>query len=63
MGEEKIDLAAKDVFVLLRVPVPENLESGSKWQEKDDTENDDNESQLTFDEIDKVQLNINKIYF
>jgi len=63
MGEEKIDLAAKDVFVLLRAPFPENLDSGIKWQEKDDTINNENESQLTFDEIDKVQLNINKIDF
>lgn len=61
MADEPVELAAKDVFVLLGVPVPENLETGSKWQEQGDTKDDDDESHFSLDEDDKVQINVSNI--
>lgn len=59
MAEEHVELAAKDVFVLLGVPVPENLDAvGSKWQEQGDSKNDESEAPPTFDEDDDVHYNV-----
>lgn len=52
------EFAAKDVFVLLGVPVPENLTSKIKREEKTSDDNDDNKSQSTVDEDDKVQIEV-----
>lgn len=58
MANEPFELAAKDVFVLLDVPVPENLETDSKWLEQGDTKDDDDESHFSLDIDDKVQINV-----
>ncbi|XP_025200518.1 armadillo repeat-containing protein gudu-like [Melanaphis sacchari] len=54
MADEQVELASKDVFVLLGVSVPENLEIGTKRQEQGDTKDVENESVFTLDEDDKV---------
>lgn len=54
MAEEQVELAAKDVFALLGVSIPENLEVGTKRQEQGDTKDD--ESVFTLEEDDKVQF-------
>jgi len=56
MADEQVELASKDVFVLLGVSAPENLEIGTKRQEQGDTKGDDNESVFTLDEEDKTKF-------
>jgi hypothetical protein len=56
MADEQVELASKDVFVLLGVSVPENLEVGTKRQEQGDTKDIENESVFTLDESDKVHF-------
>lgn len=60
MEEGKIELPAEEVFVLLKVST--NLESRSKWQEKYETNDDENESLFTFDDDDDVQVKLNKLH-
>lgn len=63
MAEELVELAAKDVFVLRGVPVPENLETVNKLQEQGDSKDGENESLFTLDDEDKVHMNVsNYIY-
>lgn len=61
MAEEQIDLASKDVFILLEVPIPENLETSTNWQELTENKDEENESQLTLDEDDKLHFHVSKI--
>lgn len=61
MAEEQIDLASKDVFILLEVPIPENLETSTNWQELTENRDEENESQLTLDEDDKLHFHVSKI--
>jgi len=57
MADEQVELASKDVFVLLGVSAPENLEIGTKRQEQGDTiKGDENESVFTLDEEDKTKF-------
>ncbi|XP_060844548.1 armadillo repeat-containing protein gudu-like [Rhopalosiphum padi] len=56
MADEQVELASKDVFVLLGVSVPENLDVGTKRQEQGDTKDIENESVFTLDESDKVHF-------
>lgn len=58
MAEELVELAAKDVFVLLGVPVPENLETVNKFQEQSETKDAENESLFTLDDDDKIHMNV-----
>lgn len=56
MADEQVELASKDVFVLLGVSAPENLEIGTKRQEQGDIKGDENESVFTLDEEDKTKF-------
>lgn len=56
MADEQVELASKDVFVLLGVSVPENLDIGTKRPEQGDTKDIENESVFTLDEDDKVHF-------
>lgn len=61
MADEQVELASKDVFVLLGVSAPENLEIGTKRQEQGDTKGDENESLFTLDEEDKTKFMVMKV--
>lgn len=61
MADEQVELASKDVFVLLGVSAPENLEIGTKRQEQGDTKIDENESVFTLDEEDKTKFMVMRI--
>lgn len=61
MADEQVELASKDVFVLLGVSAPENLEIGTKRQEQGDTKGDENESVFTLDEEDKTKFMVMKV--
>ncbi|VVC37190.1 Hypothetical protein CINCED_3A000543 [Cinara cedri] len=58
--DQQIELPAKDVFALLGVPVPENLETVAKSGQGQGDAKDDaaNESQYSLDEDDKVPINL-----
>lgn len=60
MAEELVEMSAKDVFVLLGVPVPENLDTINKWQEPG-SKDDENDSQYTLDDDDKIQMEVSII--
>jgi len=61
MADEQVELASKDVFVLLGVSAPENLEIGTKRQEQGDIKGDENESVFTLDEEDKTKFMVMRV--
>lgn len=63
MADEHVELAAKDVFVLLGVPVPENLDAtANKFQDQGDSKTDESEIVQIFDEDDDVHFNVKNFF-
>lgn len=63
MADEQIELASKDVFVLLDVPESKNLDIRNKWQNQNDSKNDDNDSLFSLDNDEKFSCNVCNISY
>lgn len=57
MADELVELAAQDVFVLLGVPVPDNIEVRNNSEELD-TQDVDEESKISLTEEDKIRFKV-----
>lgn len=63
MNNDRIEFAAKDIFVLLDVPTPNNLDVDNKWRIRNDSQNDENFSQFSSDSGKNVLFDVCNVFY
>jgi hypothetical protein len=62
MADELVELAAQDVFVLLGVPVPDNIEIRNNLEELD-THDGDEDSKISLTEGELIRFKVMSLFF